>query len=231
MGRGARRGTHPEELLRATEPASPDASGEATYFPPGSTILWRYRHSVAPLRVVEDGPRQLVAWLPGGTPLLRPVLPDGRDVRSVGAHEMFRHGRALRRDVWHGYGNLRIAPRGRPWSVWIFREDSRGYLRWYVNLEAPHRRDELGVLSDDRVVDLVVDPQRRIEWKDLDELEGAVASGRFTRAQADSFVADAHDALREVEVWASPFCDGWERWDPDPAWPRPELPADLVADF
>lgn len=186
---------------------------------------------MAPLRVVEDGPERLVAWLPGGTPLLRPVLPDGRELRTVAAHEMFRRGRALRRDVWHGYGNLRIAPAGRPWSVWVFRDDARGDLCWYVNLEAPHRRDEHGIVSDDHVVDLVVRPDRSIEWKDLDELAGAVLAGRFTAEQAEGFLDDARAVCREVAAWAAPFCDGWERWDPDSGWPRPELPAHLVADY
>lgn len=206
-------------------------SGGPPYFARGATILWRYRSSVAPMTVVADGPDGLVAWLPGGTPVLRPVLADGRDLRTVGPVEMFRGGRALRRDVWHGHGSLRISPTGRPWSVWLFWDGEGCHDCWYVNLEAPHRRDDEGIVSEDHAVDLVVRPDRSVEWKDLDELEGAVLAGRFSRAQADTFLADAAAAARVVEAWAAPFGDGWERWTPDPAWSRPELPGHLVADY
>jgi hypothetical protein len=216
---------------RPVSGSSARPSGGPPYWTRGETILWRYRSSVAPMTVVEDGPERLVAWLPGGTPVLRPVLADGRDLRSVDVVEMFRGGRALRRDVWHGYGSLRIAPTGRPWSVWLFWCDDGRHDCWYVNLEAPHRRDGDGVLSVDHAVDLVVRPDRSVEWMDLDELEGAVLAGRFTRAEADGFLSDAAAAAREVAAWAAPFRDGWECWRADPAWPRPELPAHLVADF
>jgi hypothetical protein len=28
-----------------------------------------------------------------------------------------------------------------------------------------------------------------------------------------------------------PFCDGWERWCPDPDWPLPDLPPTLTPDL
>lgn len=24
--------------------------------------------------------------------------------------------------------------------------------------------------------------------------------------------------IERIEAWASPFCDGWESWRPDPSW-------------
>ena len=42
------------------------------------------------MTVVQDDAAELVAWLAPGTPLLRPVLPDGRELRSVPAVEIFR---------------------------------------------------------------------------------------------------------------------------------------------
>lgn len=218
--------------------ASMRPSGAPPYWPPGTPITWRYRRdlgvtieSVAPMLVVADDADQLVAWLPSGTPVLRPVLPDGRDLRSVGAVEMYASGRALRRDTWHGHGNLRIAPTGAPWSVYVFWRDDGTFRGWYVNFEAPHQRDDHGIVSEDRILDLLVAPDRSVHWKDVDELEGAVVAGRFTRADANSFLADAHDVVARVTDWASPFGDGWERWRPDPAWSRPQLPAGLVAEY
>ena len=94
---------------RGTRRAAHDAPVSApAYWAPGETILWRYtnpRHpneTVRPVRVVRDDADGLVAWLAAGTPLLRPVLADGSDLRAVPVAERFdadRHGRANRLDV------------------------------------------------------------------------------------------------------------------------------------
>ena len=106
------------------------------YWTPGETIVWRYtnpRHTtetVRPVRVVRDDADGLVAWLAGGTPLLRPVLADGSDLRAVPVAERFDvhvHGRANRLDVWHGHGILKVAPAGVPWSVWLFWNADDGF--------------------------------------------------------------------------------------------------------
>jgi hypothetical protein len=67
--------------------------------------------------------------------------------------------------------------------------------------------------------------------KDFDQLTGAVAAGRFTRAEADQFVERAREAEQRIASWESPFCDGWETWRPDQSWPLPHLPPDIIADY
>ncbi|MGH9135433.1 MAG: DUF402 domain-containing protein [Acidimicrobiales bacterium] len=212
-------------------------SGRPPYWVPGTAILWRYRRrghpneSMFPMVVVDDGEDALVAWLPPGTPILRPVLPDGRDLRSVGAVEMYASGRALMRDTWGGGGTLRVAPTGQPWSTFVFWDEHGDHVCWYVNLEDPHRRDDSGIVTQDHVLDLVVAPDRTVQWKDVDELEGAVVAGRYTQAEADSFLEHARDVEKLIAAWESPFCDGWERWRPDPGWPVPQLPDGTAADY
>jgi hypothetical protein len=202
------------------------------YWSPGETVLWRYtrpRHlseSVRPVRVVRDDADGLVAWLAPGTPLLRPVLADGRDLRAVPLAERFdvdRHGRANRLDTWHGSGILKVAPSGVPWSVWLFW-GALGFDAWYVNLEAVHQRDDHELVTQDHVLDVVVLPDRSTSRKDEDELAVAVTNGRFTAAEARQIEADADAVEAVVRRWGSPFCDGWEHWAADPAWPTPELP-------
>ncbi|MGI8645334.1 MAG: DUF402 domain-containing protein [Nocardioides sp.] len=202
----------------------------------GETVVWRYtrpRHpseSVRPMRVVRDDGAGLVAWLPAGTPVLRPVLGDGRELRSVPVPERYdvaRHGRANRLDTWHGNGVLKVAPAGRPWSVWLFRADD-GFRGWYVNLESVHERRDHEVVTQDHVLDVVVGPDGSSERKDADELAAAVAGGRFTAAEAVRIEAAAAAVEDVVRRWGSPFRDGWESWEPDPSWPRPALPAAYV---
>jgi uncharacterized protein DUF402 len=202
------------------------------YWSAGETVLWRYtrpRHpseSVRPVRVVRDDADGLVAWLAPATPLLRPVLADGRDLRAVPLAERFdvdRHGRANRLDRWHGRGILKVAPAGVPWSVWLFWGEA-GFSGWYVNLEAVHQRGDHEVVTQDHVLDVEVQADRTISRKDEDELAVAVANGRFTAAEARQIEADADAVETVVREWGPPFCDGWERWAPDPAWPAPSLP-------
>ena len=101
--------------------------------------MWRYRRIVPgnvgpetlrPMTVVRDDEAGLVAWLAPGTPLLRPVLPDGRELRSVPPVDMFGAERALRRDRWQGTGILKIASTGMPWSAWCFWNDDWSFRGW-----------------------------------------------------------------------------------------------------
>jgi len=211
----------------------------STYWQPGEVVLWRYKRpnssteSVRPMRVVRDDATGLVAWLAPGTPVLRPVLRNGADLRSVPLGERFdveRHGRATRLDTWHGQGVLKVAPAGVPWSVWLFWHDDWSLDCWYVNLEHEHTRRGDVLVTQDHVLDLVVQPDHSVTRKDEDELAAAVRSGRFSASEAAAIEADAAAVEDVVRRWGSPFCDGWELWAPDPAWPLPELPPASVAD-
>jgi hypothetical protein len=74
------------------------------------------------------------------------------------------------------------------------------------------------------VLDVVVDPDRATRRKDEDELELAVAQGVFAPAAAAAIEADAAEVEAVLGRWGPPFCDGWERFSPDPEWPIPALP-------
>jgi hypothetical protein len=101
------------------------------------------------------------------------------------------------------------------WTPWV----------WYVNIEAPLRPTELGFDTEERVLDVLVVPDRSSwEWKDQDELEEAVRRGLFTPAQAAEFRAEAERALRRLLNREPPFDRDWTTWRPNPDWPVPELP-------
>jgi predicted RNA-binding protein associated with RNAse of E/G family len=204
------------------------------YWEPGTTIEWVYegtgRHAdkpnVRPMTVVRDDADGLVAWLAPGTPLLKAVLTDGRETRQAGPVAMFTAERVLKLDVWRGTGILKVSPPGKPWSVWYFWGADGTFSGWYVNLEREHVRDWASRRTStvDHVLDLWINPDRSIEWKDEDELEGAVAAGRFTAEEAERIVADAHAAIRDIEAWSSPFSDDWQSWSAPSAWRLPVAP-------
>ena len=211
----------------------PRPSGGPPYWAPGTRIWWRYRRetwtpgepeTINPMTVVRDDADGLVAWLAEGTPVANAVLADGRAIRQADPGTMFTAPRAQGYGTWRGNGILRVAPTGRPWSVWVFWTDDGDLDGWYVNLEAPHRRDDCNVYTSDRVLDVDVDADGKHRRKDEDELLEAVRQGRFTAEQAAEFEADAAEVERVLDAWGPPFCDGWERFAPDPAWPVPQLP-------
>ncbi len=180
-------------------------------------------HFASPLTVVRDDADGLVAWLPVGTPVLRVARADGLGKREDPA-TLFTAPVVEERGVHALYDQLRIVATGRPWSLWVMF-GSGVFAGWYVNLERPHIRDERAVYTSDHVLDVVVAPDRTVELKDEDELALAVSQGVLSSASAVAIEAAARAVVALVDAWGSPFCDGWERFRPDPDWPIPTLDA------
>ncbi|MEU8134665.1 DUF402 domain-containing protein [Streptodolium elevatio] len=196
---------------------------------PGDQILWRYLRNgrvldCRPVTVVRDDPDQLAVWLAGGTRRVKPVLPDGSDVRTAPLGNRFRLGLVPAVQEWFGGGVLMLARPDEPWSVWLFWGQDRRLNGWYVNLERPRERWSGGVDTEDLVLDVWVTPDRRWHYKDEDELAASREAGRFTDADVDAIYASGRRAVDVVKAWGPPFCDGWEDFRPDPAWPLPDLP-------
>jgi hypothetical protein len=212
-------------------------SGGPPYWSAGTQIMWRegdgplgtgplvvdpsVPHFAQPVTVVRDDADALVVWLATGTPVLRAARADGLDKRAD-PRTIFTADLVPARGVHRLYEQLRVAPTGRPWSVWaLFTAGTGEFAHWYVNLERPHVRDRDTVYTSDHVLDLVVHPDRTISRKDEDELVLAIEQGVFDAATAAVIEADAAAVEALVGQWGSPFCDGWERFRPDPAWPIP----------
>ena len=110
-------------------------------------------------------------------------------------------------------------------AILLFFHPDRTARMWYVNVEAPLRPTELGFDTEERLLDVVVAPDRSgWEWKDQYELEEAVRRGLFTPAQTTEFRAEAERGLRRLLDREPPFDRDWTTWRPDPSWPVPELP-------
>lgn len=76
----------------------------------------------------------------------------------------------------------------------------------------------------DHVLDVVIEPDLSWRWKDEEELAEAVGLGLVTPRAADAIRAEGERVIAQLEARRSPFCDGWEHWRPNPAWPIPKLP-------
>ena len=213
----------------AFEDAVPSDAADAPRFERGEEILWRYGRHIETARVIRDDPRGLVVWIPSGSARLEPVPADGRRHRDVPLEDRFTVPWVMKETTWTGAGVVRVAPAGRPWSVWFFRRADGTPDGAYVNLELPHRRvsgDVPAVFSRDLVLDLWVDaahPGSEDVWlKDADELDEVVEHGRFDAAQAEAIRALADHAGREfIADGAWPLDEGWATWAPDTPFDAP----------
>ena len=118
-----------------------------------------------------------------------------------------------------GRDQLRSTRRGDPYSVFLFTNDDRSFRGWYVNLEGPHVRTELGFDYEDELLDVWVALSAEPELLDEDELEEAVRCGFVTDERAAEIRAVASYILANP-----PWPTGWEEWRPDPGWQVPALP-------
>ncbi len=199
------------------------------YWEPGAHIMWCYGEPgldfAAPMTVVRDDDEVLAAWLAAGTPVLKVVRQDGRDLRAVQS-DAFVVPRRQVQTVWEDYSVLRVYQPGKRWSVWhFFHGETGAFEGWYVNIEDPHVRADHTTRSRDHVLDVWVEPDRTFERKDEDELVLAVEQGRYSQVEADAITSVADEVEDVIREWGPPFRDGWESFRPDPAWPVPELPA------
>jgi hypothetical protein len=77
----------------------------------------------------------------------------------------------------------------------------------------------------DQMLDIVISPDRSSwHWKDEDEFSEAVAIGVYSHAKAKSIRAEGERVIGMLIANASPFCDGWEDWNPPAEWTIPKYP-------
>ena len=116
-----------EPLREVGLPVDVRAAGATTPLEPGAVVAWHYGEWVDMMRVVRDDDRGLVAWLPSGSERRVMTAYDGRGLRDRPLEERFRTERMPAVRTWSGPGILRIAPTGRPWSVWYFSDDDGSF--------------------------------------------------------------------------------------------------------
>ncbi len=132
---------------------------------------------------------------------------------------------ALEDAVWERARWLQLLEPGAAHAIhlWWLAPDWQ-FAGWYVNLQEPFLRTELGLDYMDHMLDIVIDPDLSWRWKDEDEIAEAVSIGLVTQDWADEVRREGERVIGRLEARQSPFRDGWEHWRPDPDWPLPELP-------
>jgi hypothetical protein len=166
-----------------------------------------------PQRVIADGAATTATWIEPGTRIAYPLglAPDG-SLLDPGTWTVDL------RD-WFGNGCLDLTPAGRAHMIRHFWGDEGDFAGWYVNLQHPARRRPEGLDTTDLQLDLWIEADGTVQWKDEHHLAQAVAFGMFSQTEAD---AAREEAQRVLEEW--PFPTGWEDWRPPPDWKPPQLP-------
>ena len=206
------------------------------HWEPGTQILqqnlWRDRLTVSrPVTVVEDVSNYLALYTHSHAPYRTMAIKDRYSIPVSERIDIYMD--MVNPDFGHleeresgDYHVLTLNPPNSWHSVWLFWTVEWQLKFWYVNLQTPIRRTSRGILVQDCALDIVVDPDMSWSWKDEDEFRELTNRGFFTEGQVSSIRAEADRMVQVIEVKASPFSDGWEKWRPNMSWSVPKIPED-----
>jgi len=200
--------------------------GRDARFAPGQAVMYRGVDerkrviSVIPVRVVRDDNELVVLWMPVGVSTMKPELVE----HTPGTPRRWIDGNwYLTRSTWRWAELLILVRPDERRATWVRWSADRTFRGWAVNLQDELFRTRLGFDIYDHQLDVLIEPDGRWRYKDEAELALSVELGRMTRDAADEVRAEARLAIGQIERNESPFCDGWERWTPDPTWTLPDL--------
>jgi hypothetical protein len=195
-------------------------------FAPGETVVLRETlggrlWAARPMTVVLDADDLSMFFIPAGVRWLGPTGAKERLIRlkAGGADWVVEERRRTDAHVlswaWPSVGAAIL----HLWdAAWVPRH-------WYVNVEAPLRRFELGFDTFDHDLDILVEPDRSAwRWKDEEDITEGIRLGVYTPEDEVAFRREAERGLRRLLEREPPFDREWAGWRPDPAWPFPVLP-------
>ena len=94
---------------------------------------------------------------------------------------------------------------------------------WKVDLHRPFVRSRFGFDYLDHALDIRIFPDRSWQIEDEDEFEEIQRLGIIDEAEAEGVWSELRVAIEQIESWAAPFSEAWERWHP--IWMLPALPS------
>jgi predicted RNA-binding protein associated with RNAse of E/G family len=195
----------------------------------GDTLLLRsvFRGRIrwaTPHRLVEQTDGRVAMFLRVGTRGIRPS-----NYRAKPYAEALLEDWECIEQPWHTHHVLRLTPFAAAHSVDLYWTEDWRFVCWYVNLQQPLRRTPLGFDTFDQQLDVVVAPDRRWEWKDVEEFDDLVVAGILSGTEHAAIRGEAERVVAQIEAWEPPFSEGWEDWRPPPEWTLPELATDWRA--
>ena len=198
---------------------------------PGDTVLvqeiWKDAVWAArPMTLVQDEGGLVALWFPKGTTWKRPISPShwpSEGSRGERLATCLVRGEWVFEDAEWDVSTLVLVCEGDWHALWVSWLDGNDHWGWYINLQEPFRRTELGYETMDLALDVVVDLDGTWRWKDEDELETFVQRGVFDAELAARLREEGLCVARRAERGEGAFAEPWPHWRPDPAWLAPTL--------
>jgi uncharacterized protein len=195
-------------------------------FEPGETVVLRdvLRGAVwaaRPATIVRDDADAWMFYLPIGNRWFGPSARKEDRIRLKAPGTSW----TLRERRWTEAHVLSFAWPHTGYAVLHFWDASWTPRLWYVNVEAPLRRTELGFDTLDHDLDIEIEPDRSSwRWKDEDVVADGIRLGAYSERDAADFRHQAELGRSRVMEREPPFEREWSDWRPDPAWSVPVLP-------
>ncbi|NIA26014.1 MAG: DUF402 domain-containing protein [Gammaproteobacteria bacterium] len=125
---------------------------------------------------------------------------------------------------WQGHGVLHLHRPDDAYAVWVFwHGPERRFDGWYLNLQAPFTRTEIGIDTLDHELDIVTGIDGSWRFKDLELLESYVDTGRFSREEVDAILAEGRRLGRMLDAGDRWWSDEWAGWVPESQWTIPPV--------
>jgi hypothetical protein len=187
-------------------------------FPKGQVVLQRGVDErrrlidVKPVTVVQDTENLVALWLPIGVPTKQPRLL----THDSGTPRRWEDGNwELIDSVWRWAELLILVRPHQLRATWVRWSESREFLGWAVNFQSELTRTHLGFDLTDYQLDILVEPDRSWQWKDEEEFQIAIETGRIPRELAEEIRKEAHRATEDIENSRWPFSSAFMDWKPD----------------
>lgn len=166
-------------------------------------------------RVVADTDDLLVTFIPTGAPF---GYAPGPWPTETGLHPWYP------KVSWEGHGVLIVQRAGDAYAVWHFWSgEQRRFASWYINLQAPFRRTEIGYDTQDHELDVVVLPDGSWSLKDDELMEQRIREGRFSVDEVAAIRAQGAAIGEMLDAGATWWDPAYASWAPDPGWLVPSL--------
>ena len=197
---------------------------------PGDIVSWRGILNncvwhVQPTIVVKDMLDELMlTLLPGTECMAEETYPLGKKVAKRW-WDFKENDWNLEKYIWDTNRLLLILEPEKCYSIILFWDHvSNNFLCYYVNFQAPFQRRYDNVDTLDFELDLIINPDFSMEWKDENDYQMAIDHGLVLPEWLDEIEKAKPEILERIENRQYPFDGSWLDWKPDPSWKPPKLP-------
>jgi predicted RNA-binding protein associated with RNAse of E/G family len=178
-----------------------------------------------PVTVVQDTLDLIALYWPAGTPMKRPE-------KRATARDVFANPKPVLADhFWTDTNVLMLCREGDAYSInAMWSAENGDLLCWYVNLQAPLHRMEIGFETEDHLLDVVFQPDLG-EWeiKDEDELAEAGQLGVYSDDEVKEVLAAAEEAIQNIITGGSSILEKWATWAAPKSWGVRGMPSNWNA--